>query len=88
MNTSKPEQITLLKCDLACAVLSKSVTAFYVDMENGLIPRPVSIGGRGRRVAWPDYELQAIARARIAGKTDDEVRKLVKKQMDDRKLLA
>jgi prophage regulatory protein len=31
-----------------------------------------------RAKGWPDYEVKAIAAARIAGKTDDQIRELVK----------
>jgi hypothetical protein len=31
-----------------------------------------------RSKGWPDYEVKAIAAARIAGKTDAEIRELVK----------
>ncbi|HEX9433461.1 MAG TPA: AlpA family phage regulatory protein, partial [Burkholderiales bacterium] len=48
----------------------------YAQVKAGLLPRPVSIGGRSR--AWPDVELEAINRARVAGKTDAEIKALVK----------
>ena len=38
--------------------------------------KPVKIGGD--RVALPANEVQAINQARIAGKTDDEIKQLVK----------
>jgi prophage regulatory protein len=43
---------------------------------------PVSIGGRS--VAWPEQELQAVNRARVAGKSDDEIRALVRQLEADR----
>lgn len=49
--------------------------SLYNDISNGLMTQPVRIGAQS--VAWPDYEVDAINRARIAGKSDDEVRHLV-----------
>ena len=42
----------------------------------GLFTTGVAIGQRAK--GWPDYEAQAIAAARVAGKSDDEIRQLVK----------
>jgi prophage regulatory protein len=47
---------------------------------------PVKLGGRA--VGWPEYEVEAILMARIAGKSDDEIRTLVAKLEADRRLEA
>ena len=48
----------------------------YNAIRDGLFTRGVSIGQRAK--GWPDYEAQAIAAARVAGKSDDQIRELVK----------
>lgn len=48
----------------------------YNAIRDGLFTTGVAIGQRAR--GWPDYEVKAIAAARIAGKSDDEIRELVK----------
>lgn len=48
----------------------------------GLFTTGVSIGQRSK--GWPDYEVRAIAAARIAGQSDDQIRELVKKLHADR----
>jgi prophage regulatory protein len=53
----------------------KSRTSIYRDIQRGLFSRPVKIGGD--RVAWPANEVEAINKARIAGKSDDEIKLLV-----------
>lgn len=53
----------------------RSNTSIYKAIKGGLFPRPVAIGQRTS--AWPDYEVAAINAARIAGKTDDDIRTLV-----------
>ena len=48
----------------------------YNAIRAGLFTSGVAIGQRAK--GWPDYEAQAIAAARIAGKSDDQIRELVK----------
>jgi len=50
-------------------------TQHYSDIKNGLFTRPVKIGPRAS--AWPSHEVAAINQARIAGKSDEEIKKLV-----------
>ena len=47
----------------------------YNAIRSGLFTTGVAIGQRAK--GWPDYEAQAIATARVAGKTDSEIRELV-----------
>ena len=60
----------------------RSNTSIYNRIRDGLWTRPVAIGQRAK--AWPDYEVKAIVRARIAGQTDDEVRELVNRLHEKR----
>jgi prophage regulatory protein len=55
--------------------IGKSRSTIYREIKKGLFTKPVSIGGE--RVAWPANEIQAINQARIAGKSDDEIKLLV-----------
>lgn len=57
------------------AGLSRST--IYLRIEQGLWTRPVSLGARA--VAWPALEVQALNAARIAGKSDGEIRELVQR---------
>ena len=54
----------------------RSDASVYNGVRNGTLTTGVAIGQRSR--GWPDYEVKAIAAARIAGKTDTEIRELVK----------
>lgn len=49
----------------------------YDWCSKGLLTPPVKIGPRAS--AWPSNEIDAISDARISGKTDDEIRTLVRK---------
>ena len=50
-------------------------STFYDWQARGLCPPGIALGIRS--VGWPAHELDAIAAARIAGKTEDEIRALV-----------
>jgi prophage regulatory protein len=53
----------------------RSHASIYSAIRAGLFTKPVSIGERA--VGWPDSEVQAINAARIAGKSEAEIRELV-----------
>ena len=50
-------------------------STFYEWITRGLMPPGIALGWRS--VGWPANELDAIAAARIASKTEDEIRALV-----------
>lgn len=52
-----------------------SRSTIYSHISNGLWTKPVSLGVRA--VGWPASEVAALNNARIAGKTDNEIRALV-----------
>lgn len=54
-----------------------SRSTIYLRIAQGLWPKPVNLGVRA--VGWPASEIAAINAARIAGKSDDEIRALVVK---------
>jgi prophage regulatory protein len=49
----------------------------YGDISKGLFPPPLKLSG-GRVSVWPRHEVDAIAAGILAGKTDDQLRELVK----------
>lgn len=53
----------------------RSHASIYAAIKSGLFTSGVAIGQRSR--GWPSNEVKAINAARIAGKTDDEIRELV-----------
>ncbi len=66
---------TILRLPAVLQKRGKSRSAHYLDMKNGLFTKPVSIGSRA--IGWPEHEVDALNAARIAGKSDDEIRSLV-----------
>ena len=68
-----------------------SRSTLYLWISQGVWPKPVRLGPRA--VGWPSGEVFAVLAARVAGRTDDEIRLLVAKlhaarQTADRELGA
>ncbi|PPD49045.1 MAG: transcriptional regulator [Methylobacter sp.] len=53
----------------------RSRSAHYLDIQQGLFTRPVAIGQRA--VGWPEHEVNELNTARIAGKSEVQIRELV-----------
>jgi len=65
----------IIRFSEASRVLNKSRGSMYRDIKNRLLPPPFSLGQRS--VGWPESEILLIQTARIAGKSDAEIRTLV-----------
>jgi prophage regulatory protein len=74
-STILPAINPLLRLPIVGQSFGESRATIYRKIKQGLISKPVKIGGD--RVAWPANEVQAIINARIAGKSEDEIKKLV-----------
>jgi prophage regulatory protein len=77
---------TILRLPAVLHERGRSRSSHYLDIQNQLYTKPVLIGIRS--VGWPSYEVAALNAARIAGKTDDEIRALVTKLEMARKAAA
>lgn len=55
----------------------------YLRIKQGLFPKPVILGPRS--VGWPAGDIAALNAARIAGKSDEEIRQLVERIQAGRK---
>lgn len=82
---TRPSGLQLIKVAEARSKTGDGHANFYVKIRDGLLTRPVKIGARASR--WPLHEIEGIVKARIAGKSDDDIRALVnelhaQRQMD------
>ncbi len=68
---------TLLRLPAVKAESGYSRSTIYLRMSQGLWTRSVSLGARA--VAWPAGEVAALNAARIAGKSDEQIRAVVLK---------
>lgn len=76
-------QHKLIKQPAVLQLTAQAKSTLHVNIKRGLIPAAVKIGGRS--VAYIESEILAVNAARIAGKSDDEIRQLVARMMADRK---
>jgi prophage regulatory protein len=74
---------TILRIPAVKSQSGLSRSTIYQRIAEGLWTKPVSLGARA--VGWPSDEVDAINSARIAGKTDEEIRALVAKLEADRR---
>jgi prophage regulatory protein len=74
-NTPTFVAAALLRRHAVEQLTGKSRSTIYRDIRKGIFPKPVQIGGD--RVAWISHEISAINQARIAGKSDDEIKHLI-----------
>ncbi|MEJ1381614.1 MAG: AlpA family phage regulatory protein [Candidatus Sedimenticola sp. (ex Thyasira tokunagai)] len=71
----------LIPLKAACDKAGYGKSKTYSDIGEGTFPEPVK---RGRSSRWVEHEIDVVIKARIAGKTDDEIRVLVAKLHNER----
>jgi prophage regulatory protein len=76
----------LLKLPQVLELTTTSRTTQYALIKEGLMTTPVALGIHA--VAWPENEIIKINSARVAGKSEDEIRQLVSRLMNERKSLT
>ena len=74
---------TILRIPGVKAESGYSRSTIYLRVAQGLWTKPIRLGARA--VGWPAIEVAAINAARIAGKSETEIRKLVLQLESDRK---
>ena len=84
--TSTAQPVALLRVPAILPIYGTAKSQFHQDVLDGLMTKPVKPSAR--LALWPQNELVEIQRARIAGKTPDEVKALVRKLEADRQLAA
>lgn len=74
---------TLLRIPATKSQTGYSRSTLYLRISQGLWTKPVSLGPRA--VGWPASEIETLNAARIAGKTDEQIRELVEVLHERRK---
>jgi len=77
---------SILRLPAVKASTGLSRSTLYLRIAQGVFPRPVSLGARA--VGWPANEVEALNAARIAGKSESEIRDLVVRLEAARKTAA
>ncbi|WP_448172286.1 helix-turn-helix transcriptional regulator [Rhizobacter fulvus] len=75
--------LDILRPPAVTGASGQSRSTLYANVAQRLWTRPVKLGPRA--VGWPAGEVEALNAARIAGKTDAEIRSLVCSLEDARK---
>ena len=70
-----PVSTVILRRRQAEAASGYRRSTIYLRIRQGLWTRPVHLGARA--VGWPAHEIEALNSARVAGKSDEEIRRLV-----------
>jgi prophage regulatory protein len=73
---------TIIRLPSVLAETGYSRSTIYLRISQGLWPKPISLGPRA--VGWPSQEVEQLNTYRIAGRSDDEIRQLVKRLEADR----
>lgn len=75
--------MTILRLPSVKTECGLSRSTIYLRISQGLWTKPISLGGRS--VGWPASEVNTLNAARIAEKSDAEVRELVISLQNGRK---
>ena len=67
---------TIIRLPAVLAGTGLSRSTIYLRIAQGVFTHPVSLGARA--VGWPAHEVAAINIARIAGKSETQMRELVR----------
>lgn len=74
-----------IRASAAQSALALPKSSFYAHIEEGLLPPPIRLGKRS--VGWLESEINAVIRARIQNRSDDEIKALVQQQIQKRREL-
>jgi len=70
----------------ACQLAGLSNTSLFEQTKAGIFPPPISLGARA--VGFIAHEIQAVLAARSVGKSDNEIRSIVKALIKQRETSA
>jgi len=70
------QTVRMLRLPAVCDATGRGRSTLYAEIAAGLFPKAVALGPRNK--AWPEHEVNAINRARIAGQGDEALRTLVR----------
>jgi prophage regulatory protein len=82
-NSSVSKSFRILRGPAVGDIMAESKSTRHNRVAQGLLTRPISLGPRA--VGWPEHEVQAIIAARIAGKSEADIKSLVTSLMAARK---
>ena len=79
---NRPFPVRFVRRLIVLQTMGISNSEMYRRINAGLFVSPISYGARMK--LWPADEVNALADAYLAGKTEDEIRSLVQKMKEER----
>ena len=76
---------SLIRASKAQKALGLPKSSFYSQVSEGLLP-PIRLGKRS--VGWLESEINAVIRARIQNRSDDEIKGLVQYLVNERQSIS
>jgi len=64
----------------------RSDASVFACVKSGVLPQSIAISARSK--GWPDFEIEQILCAKIAGKSDDDIKQIVQSQLAYRQTLV
>ena len=77
---------SFIRANKAQSVLRLPKSTFYSQISEGLLPPPIRLGKRS--VGWLESEINAVIRARIQNRSDDEIKVLVQCLINERQSIS
>lgn len=77
---------SLIRASKAQKALGLPKSSFYSQVSEGLLPPTIRLGKRS--VGWLESEINAIIRARIQNRSDDEIKVLVQCLINERQSIS
>jgi prophage regulatory protein len=86
MTIHSQPKIKIIRLSEVINLMGKSETAIYLDRQKGVFPPSISLGERAK--GYIEHEVTAVIVARIQGKTEDELKRIVIDLIAQREALA
>lgn len=75
---------SLLRLPQVAAKTGQSKSGIYLQIKNGLFPKPIAIGQRAR--AWLESDIEALIQAWMSDASAQEIRQLISARQANRKM--
>jgi prophage regulatory protein len=86
LQLARPQSIKIIRKPEVLSITGLSRTTHQTRISEGLMPPPISIGARA--VGFIFSEIQTVLAARSIGKSDDEIKDIVKSLLKQRQTSA
>ena len=86
MDTQEQSEVQIFRLPEVTSLSGMAKSSWYDRVRKGLLPQPVSLGGRA--VGWVASEVNAVLKAMIRGDNEEKIKALVIELTKQRKELV